>query len=93
MLRDYQTAPISEALKRALTLARKLTLEPQSFGPADLEPLRELGVSDEQIEDAIVICADFNVINRVADSLGFEPSTAGAYRRQSRQILRLGYDL
>lgn len=50
-------------------------------------------MSDEQIEDAIVICADFNVINRVADSLGFEPSTAGAYRRQSRQILRLGYDL
>lgn len=49
----------------------KLTLEPDGVMPADLAPLRAVGLSDETIEDAIHVCALFNTIDRVADTRDF----------------------
>jgi hypothetical protein len=53
--------------------------------------LRAAGLTDEEIEDAIHVCALFNVINRVADSLGFEPADANGYKVSARMLLDKGY--
>ncbi len=54
-----------------LSFLEKLTLAPGDVGQDDLTPLHAAGVSDAAIEDAIYVCAFFNIIDRVADSLDF----------------------
>jgi alkylhydroperoxidase family enzyme len=71
-MRDYATAPVSEALRAALALINKLTLHPDDVNANDIAPLRALGVPDAAISEAIHICGIFNMIVRVADSLEFE---------------------
>jgi uncharacterized peroxidase-related enzyme len=91
VLADYRTAPISEKLRAMLAFLEKLTLRPAEIGPEDVAPLRAAGLSDEEIEDAIHVCALFNVINRVADSLGFEEADAKGYATGARMLLKSGY--
>jgi alkylhydroperoxidase family enzyme len=38
----------------------------------DLHPLRDLGLSDEQILDVVLITAYYSFMTRVADALGVE---------------------
>ena len=91
VLADYRTAPISEKLRAMLGFLEKLTLNPAGIGPDDVAPLRAAGLTDEEIEDAIHVCALFNVINRVADSLGFDESDTKGYQTGARMLLTSGY--
>jgi len=43
------------------------------MSPADLDRLREQGLDDRAIHDAVQVIGFFNYITRVADSLGVEP--------------------
>lgn len=91
VLADYRTAPIPETLRAMLAFLEKLTLRPEEIGPDDVAPLRAAGLSDEEIEDAVHVCALFNLINRVADSLGFELADARGYEISARMLLTKGY--
>jgi uncharacterized peroxidase-related enzyme len=91
VLEDYRTAPIPEKLRAMLSFLEKLTLRPTEVGPDDMEPLRAAGLSGEEIEDAIHVCANFNVINRMADSLGFRLPTGEVYEETARFLLKSGY--
>jgi uncharacterized peroxidase-related enzyme len=91
VLADYRTAPIPEKLRAMLEFIEKLTLRPAEVGPDDATPLRAAGLSDEEIESAVHVCALFNVINRVADSLGFETTDRTGYERGGRRLVSVGY--
>ncbi len=91
VLADYRTAPIPEKLRAMLGFLEKLTLQPADIGPGDAVPLRAAGLSDEEIEDAVHVCALFNIINRVADSLGFENASADGYQKNARWLMNAGY--
>lgn len=91
VLADYRTAPISGKLRAMLAFLEKLTLRPDEIGPEDVARLRAAGLADEEIADAIHVCALFNVINRVADSLGFEQADANGYQTGARILLHSGY--
>jgi uncharacterized peroxidase-related enzyme len=91
VLADYRTAPISGKLRAMLAFLEKLTLRPDEIGPEDVAPLRAAGLADEEVADAIHVCALFNVINRVADSLGFEQADANGYQTGARILLNSGY--
>jgi len=59
---------------RALVeMAERLSREPGGFAESHLAPLREAGLDDRAIHDAVQIVAYFNYINRVADGLGVDP--------------------
>lgn len=88
---DHTNAPISEGLRETLTLVKKLTLEPEAVGPADIQRVRAAGVSEEAIEDAIQVMAAFNLINRLADSLGFDLQTPEGYAKGAQMLLKRGY--
>ena len=61
------------AVDRALCdHAVKLTRTPADITQADIDRLRELGLSDRAISDATQVIAYFNYINRVADGLGVD---------------------
>ena len=53
--------------------------------------MRAAGVSDEALEDAIHVCALFNVIDRVADALGFDLPEAAYWDRVAPGFLAGGY--
>ncbi|MGE0555289.1 MAG: hypothetical protein AB7R55_17805 [Gemmatimonadales bacterium] len=50
-----------------------MTRDPGGFAETDLTPLREAGLDDRAIHDAVQIVAYFSYINRVADGLGVDP--------------------
>jgi len=74
-----------------LGFLEKLTLDPLAVSPADIAPLRAAGVSDEAIEEAIHVCALFNLYDRIADSLGFEVPDAEAFEAGAVMMLKRGY--
>jgi alkylhydroperoxidase family enzyme len=71
VLADFETAPTGEALRATLRYLRKLTLTPDALGPDDARVVRAAGVSEAALVDAVYICAMFNLMDRVADALGF----------------------
>ena len=73
ILADHRSAPIAPSLHATLDLLQKVTLTPAQVTAADVEKVRAEGVSDEAIEDALAVCACFNLIDRLADSFGFVP--------------------
>ena len=91
VLEDWRTAAIPQRLRVVLGFLEKLTLHPQQVGPHDVAPLRAAGVSDAAIADAIHVCAAFNIIDRIADSLNFAVPDAAGFAAGAKQLLRRGY--
>ena len=74
-----------------LGFLEKLTLEHGALTAADLASLRTAGLSEEKIEEAIHVCAVFNIFDRLADALGFEVQAPDAAERTARFLLARGY--
>ena len=91
VLEDWKTAPIDDKLRAMLGFLEKLTLSPNELGAGDVERLREAGLSDAAIEEAIHVCAAFNMIDRIADALGFEVPPKAAAKRGAEFLLKRGY--
>lgn len=71
ILEDWRSAPIPERLRATVGFIDKLTLDPAGVTPEDVAPLREQGLSDQDIQDALLVCSLFQIINRIADALDF----------------------
>jgi len=91
ILADHRAAPISPGLRATLDLLQKATLAPAEVRPADVDAARAAGVSDGAIEDALTVCAYFNLIDRVADSLGFDLPSREEHAAYAPQFLTEGY--
>lgn len=74
-----------------LGLLKKITLTPSAVGPEDIAPVRAAGVSDQAIEDAMVVCALFNIIDRLADSFEVELPTVEGFANTGKYLLAMGY--
>jgi len=93
VLADWRTAPIDAKLRATLGFLEKLTLQPGEVRPADVEPMRAAGVSDEGVEDAIHACVLFNVYDRMADALNFHLPGPAGYAASGRSLMKRGYKL
>jgi alkylhydroperoxidase family enzyme len=91
ILSDHRTAPIEPGLRATLDLLQKVTLAPAEVSAADVDAVRAAGVSDEAIEDALAVCACFNLIDRIADSLSFDLPPAEVHAGYAEQFLAEGY--
>ncbi len=88
---DWHTAPLDAKLRATLGFLEKLTLRPNDVRPADIAPLRAAGLSDEAIEDAIHVCALFNIYDRMADALGWWLPDQAGYDASGRNLMKRGY--
>ena len=70
-----------------------MTLRPQDLGADDARAVTAAGVAPQALEDAIVICFGFNLIDRLADSLGFDVPDAAGFAQQAQFLLKNGYTL
>jgi alkylhydroperoxidase family enzyme len=91
VLDDWRTAPIDEKLRATLGLLETLTLSPDDVGPDDAAVPLEAGVSEAALRDAVYVCALFNLIDRVADSLDFAVPTPDQFRSMAPVVLKRGY--
>lgn len=90
-LEDHRTAPIDERLRAALGIVQKLTLEPESFGPDDIEAGLAAGLDEQAIHEAMYVCFAFNVIDRLADAFDFSVEDAEHQRFTAKFLVRFGY--
>jgi hypothetical protein len=58
----------------------------------DIATARDLGATDLEIHDTVLIAAVFCLCNRYVDGLGtWAPQDAGIYRERAAQIVEHGY--
>jgi len=50
------------------------------------------GVSRQQVEDALAVCAAFNTTDRLADAFGFELLSAEGFEAGAKYLLKRGYE-
>jgi len=90
VLADLESAPISGGLRATLRMLGKLTREGK-VGAEDMREVLSAGVSREQVEDALAVCAAFNTTNRLADAFGFEMLTPENFEAGAKYLLKRGY--
>ena len=76
-----------------LGFIEKLTLQPDELTPEDADGVRAAGVSDTAMVDAIHVAALFNVITRMADSLGWDDPGWDSFLARADSMLANGYVL
>lgn len=74
-----------------LGLLEKLTLTPADITPEDMTAVCAAGVSEGALLDALNICAAFNLIDRVADALGFD--VPASFTKGAASLLQRGYKM
>jgi uncharacterized peroxidase-related enzyme len=90
VLADLESAPVEEPLRATLRMLGKLTAE----GTLSAEDMREVlaaGVSPQQVEDALAVCAAFNTTDRLADAFGFEVLSPEGFEAGAKYLLKRGY--
>ena len=90
VLADLESAPIEDGLRATLRMLGKLTRE-RTVDAEDMRELLSTGVSHQQVEDALAVCAAFNTTDRLADAFGFELLSPAACDAGAKYLLRRGY--
>lgn len=70
---DDHLVPLSKRERALADLARKITQSPKAVGEKDFAALRDAGLSDADILEAVETSAWFNHTNRIFISLGVVP--------------------
>jgi alkylhydroperoxidase family enzyme len=91
--RDWRTAPIEDGLRATLAFIETLTLRPHELTREHADEVRRAGVDDEALVDAIHVAALFNMITRLADSLGWDVPPFEAFVERADRMLAGGYAL
>jgi uncharacterized peroxidase-related enzyme len=89
---NWAEAKISPKLKALLNTAGKVQLGGKHVSSEDIATARDLGATDLEIHDTVLIAAVFCMCNRYVDGLGtWAPEDAGIYRERAAQIVEHGY--
>jgi hypothetical protein len=90
---DYATAPVSSELRAALGLVKKVVQHPDDVGPDDVEAALDQGVTPDAVVEAITVAFGFDMVNHIADALGFDLLDEKGYGRSAKSLLKHGYRL
>jgi uncharacterized peroxidase-related enzyme len=90
VLADLESAAIEEPLRATLRMLGKLTAEGKLSGE-DMREVLATGVSRQQAQDALAVCAAFNTTGRLADAFGFEILSPEGFEAGAKYLLKRGY--
>jgi uncharacterized peroxidase-related enzyme len=91
VFQDYRNADVSQGVRAVLGFLYTLAQSPNAIGTADVQAVLDAGVSADALGTAIHIAAVFNVINRVADALGFDVPAASVVAKEAEHLFKHGY--
>ena len=80
-------------MRATLGFLKTLTLRPGELTAEDAAEVRAAGVSEEALVDAIHVAALFNMIVRLADSLGWDVPSFDSFAARADGMLASGYAL
>ena len=89
---DFQHADISDKLKALLVIAGKVQKGGKHVTPEDVQNARDLGATDVEIHDTVLIAAAFCMYNRYVDGLGtWQPQDESMYAAMGKHLATEGY--
>ncbi len=90
--RDYASADIPEKLKALLSIAGSVQKGGKFVTQEQIDAAKELGASDKDIHDTVLIAAAFCMFNRYVDGLASNtPTDLSSYPLRAQQIAERGY--
>ncbi|HLY72398.1 MAG TPA: peroxidase-related enzyme [Puia sp.] len=93
VLKDLRQAKISDKLKALLHIAGKVQILGKAVTPDDVALARQLGATDREIHDTVLIAAAFSMFNRYVDGLAsFTPTDPAVYEEMGKRMSK-GYVL
>lgn len=90
VLTDLDSAPVDDGLRATLRMLGQLTRE-GNVSAGDMRDVLAAGVSRQQVEDALAVCAAFNTTDRLADAFGFELLSPEGFESGAKYLLKRGY--
>lgn len=88
---DWRTAPLRPELRATLAFIEVLTLRPDELTNANAGAAYAAGVSRDALRDAATVCSLFNMITRLADSLGWDVPDWDRSTARAPAMLEGGY--
>ena len=89
---DFTQADISPKLKALLVVAGKVQKDGKLVAPADVQAAGNLGATDLEIHDTVLIAAAFCMYNRYVDGLATtQPRDPILYAQMGKRMAELGY--
>jgi uncharacterized peroxidase-related enzyme len=89
---DYQTAPVTAKFRALLNIAGKVREGGLKVTSEDIVDARELGATDLEIHDTVLIAAAFSMFNRYVDGLAtFTPKDQALYDEMGERMAKQGY--
>jgi len=89
---DPATAPIDDKLRALLAIAAAVQRGGRHVTEADVAAARELGATDLEIHDTVLIAAAFCMFNRYVDGLAtWTPTDPAVYRQMAERMVEHGY--
>jgi uncharacterized peroxidase-related enzyme len=83
---DIEGHPLAAILR----YVKKLTVAPSTISEEDKQLVHNAGFSEDQLKDAIAVCAAFNLFNRIVEGHGVAPHDN--YDADVKMINTHGYD-
>jgi uncharacterized peroxidase-related enzyme len=90
--RDFLNAGVSAKLKALLQIAGQVQQGGKNVTPDAVEAARELGATDLEIHDTVLIAAAFSMYNRYVDGLAtWQPQNEEMYAEMGEHLAHRGY--
>jgi len=90
--KDYAHAAITDKLKALLSIAGSVQKGGKFVTPDQITAAKELGATDSDIHDTVLIAAAFCMFNRYVDGLASNtPTDLSSYPLRAKQIAEKGY--
>ena len=90
-VRGLESLEITSKDRALLTYVAKLTRSLDCVCQEDVDAVRQAGWTDEEIYEAITICALFNFFNRWVNGSGVEDMSAEEYVMSGKRLAERGY--
>lgn len=90
MLSDLDASAVDKKLKPVLRYVKKLTETPARMVQADVDAIFAAGWDEDCYHYAVMICAMFNMMNRIIDGYGVKNTAEGRLMR-GRMLADIGY--
>ena len=89
---NYESAEISEKLKALLAVAASVQKGGKQVSPEQIQRAKDLGATDYEIHDTVLIAAAFCMFNRSVDGLDtWTPDDREFYRKGVKERAEAGY--
>ncbi len=89
---NIETAPVSEKMKALLVIAKQVQQGGKAVTETSIQRARDMGATDMEIHDCVLIAALFCLYNRYVDGLGtLEPEDPTYYKSLAGRLVATGY--